>query len=602
MKKSVPLFVLFALVFILLFIGNVLAANETVNGDAVARGYQCLQNQIKGKTLSLQEAVFTVFALGNEKSALDVLANEQNGNCWSKKGCTLKETAQASMAYKRVGKKTSDSEQWLLSKNASASDLTWYLEIDISQHGASACKVNYDGSDHSISIGTDMKLQGNPGSCLSVSSSGYWLQVKENCFDKDFKISCDRDFVSTLLYEKKVGAGTVYVSSQTHSAAALGTTEENVQAKCFKLGGNCDYEGSLWAALALHNAGIDVSAFLPYLVALAEDNQKYFPAAFLYLLTGSEDQYNEIVQLQKQERSWKMIGSPYGELYDTSLGLLALSTGSSTALENTKSYLLSIQSKEGCWNNNNIRDTAFILYAGWTKKVSGTNSGGSTSPVACTDISTQSCSLADKCLDAGGRILSSFSCSGVAVCCSVLVKEQTCKEQKGNICSGGQECSGKIVSSSDKGTCCLDACAAPSQENSCEIAGGACSASCDTNQQADSSLTCSSGQLCCKQTTATSSGGANWILILILGILILLVILGIIYRDKLRVWWYTRKGKTKISPVVKPGVSSGGHGFTLPSRPTRLPQRPAGTPLRRSVTPQDKEMEETLKKLRDMSK
>ena len=80
----------------------------------------------------------------------------------------------------------------------------------------------------------------------------------------------------------------------------------------------------MWAALALNKNGNNVDAFVPYLIALAEDNRRFFPSVFLYILTGGEDQYNEIVQNQKQGGYWEITSSPYKRFYDSSLGMLAL--------------------------------------------------------------------------------------------------------------------------------------------------------------------------------------------------------------------------------------------------------------------------------------
>ncbi len=627
MKRRVSIELTMFFVVILLA-GFVVAANDSASSDkdgaslsgnvnskgSSEKGYQCLNDIIKKKqSFSLQEAIFSVLAVGGEKSLLDAISSEKSSTdaCWPKSGCKIKETAQVYLAYERIDKNNDEIEKWLISKNATATDLVWYLEIDIENHIPASCTLRYDGSDKKINIKNDMKLEGSPGSCFVISSNGYWLTIRDGCLDKEFEISCDQDFISALLYEKKPIGSTIFISSETHGASALGSTKERVNAKCLKTEGVCDYEGTLWASLALNEGKRDVSPYLPYLTALAENNQKYFPSSFLYILTGAEDQYSNIIQNQKQSRSWRIIGSPYSEYFDTSLGILALQSGNAGELDNVKNYLLSVQGKEGCWNNNNIRDSAFILYAGWPQKRVSSGSGGEGKEL-CESVSGQACENANACLDAGGRVLSTFKCPNFGTsCCSIDIKEQSCKEQKGNICANSQKCDGRSVPSADQGTCCLDGCIDTEAQPTCEISGGTCKTSCDDSQEKDGTQTCSAGQICCQEKPVEERGST--ILIIILILLIILVILGIIFRNRLKLLIYKFKGKASSAPVNRPAVPPTSSGFGLPQMFRQSPRssysprpaaRPQAMPPRRNApsSAKDREFEETLKKLKEMSK
>ena len=98
--------------------------------------------------------------------------------------------------------------------------------------------------------------------------------MADKCLEKEFSVSCDQDFITALVYQKNTGS-TVFVSSETHSSVSLGTTTEKVDSRCFSTGNKCDYEGSLWASIALAKVGEDVSQYIPYLLAFSGDNQKY---------------------------------------------------------------------------------------------------------------------------------------------------------------------------------------------------------------------------------------------------------------------------------------------------------------------------------------
>lgn len=602
-------------------LSSVSAANETFPGsasEAIQRGYTCLENQVKDNTkLSLQQAIFATLALGSKSNLQDVINGEKrtDASCWPKAGCTIKDTAQVALAYQRIGKSTTDIERWLISRNATASDLTWYLQIDIPSRVSASCDISIDGQKRKVKVNSDMKISDNSAnSCFSISSNGYWLVLKNSCVDKSFDISCDADFVTSLAYERGT-SGTLYVPSESHASASLGTTSEKVNAKCFKTGNTCDYEGSLWAALALSKTGKDIAPYVPYLLALAENNQKYFPGSFLYLLAGGNEQYGSVLLEQRSAGYWEIVSSPYGRYYDTSLGILSLGSGSaSVEIEKPKDYLLNVQTKEGCWNNRDlIRDTAFVLYAGWPKTVAADSSGGST-PL-CEEVSSQSCEIGSECIDSGGRILNNFACTGFGVCCSVKVKQQTCNEKKGSICASGQECNGRLESSAD-GSCCVEgSCVEVVVQNTCEQSGGRCASSCDeTLETSDSSLTCAStSQLCCMQQDIPPAPASSKLWIYLLSILIILVILAIVFRHKLQIWWFNMNHRSNkgASSSVRPSSPPPGSGMRLPPRPIsygappvqpRPMIRPGAPPPKRQLSDKENDIEETLKKIKEMSK
>ncbi|HVY01550.1 MAG TPA: hypothetical protein VHA12_02185 [Candidatus Nanoarchaeia archaeon] len=641
MKKSFIL-VCFLALTIILGLGAVSAKFATEQA-AVSAGYQCLYGQIENKSaLGFDEAVYTSLAVGFNNISNNTFNSKKSTteDCWPNNGCTLKETAQVGIVYDFWGRNTTTIKDWISSKNSSATGIEWFLETDIENQLPATCTIreDVDGSSvATINIGSDQKLSGNPGSCFTFARSDYLMKFNDNCIDKNFVISCSEEFLTTTIYKKSTSE-TYYVNSDSHTASAEGTTEEKVSAKCFKGSANsCDYEGSLWASLALQQFGIDVTPYMPYLIAFSDEdvNKKILPSAFLYMLTESSDAYSELTQAQQQNKYWRADPNN-SRLYDTSLAMMALQGSSAQELTRAKSYVLEVQENNGCWNSKNVRDTAFILYSAWpqnglpnfnnndgTTGSSGTtrippikvNNTNSTGKSAC-ELGGYSCTSAFSCLDAGGVLKSGYSCTGRLECCTVKpAAQETCKMQEGTLCAVSQRCEGRSGAASD-GSCCFGTCVNIQSEqdlNECETQGfGLCQASCGTDEY-DTGNSCSTpGYLCCTSSGANQeSSSMTWVWILLLLILIVLAALAIFYKDKIKLWWFKMQNK-KQPP--RPGASA--EMNTLPRRPAQfggfsprpvmtprpgMPIRPMPGAVKPKPTARDKEMEDTLKKLKEMS-
>jgi len=624
MKKIGVVIFLFILAISPLVIATSHVGNDSdedtppVTTDNVDQAYQCLSDIIDEKDqddLSLQEAIFSTLALGSDSKLTDRIEDDKHANdCWPDSGCNVKETAQVLLAYDRINKNTDEIEEWLVTQNDSTTQLTWYLEIDITNHIPAECTLTYeDDTQRTINIDEDMTISGNPGTCFTIAASGFWLKLKESCYGETFRVSCDGDFITTLLYQK-TGSSTIFVSPNTHSAASSGTTEEMVNSQCFRTSGSCDYEGSLWGTLALDKQGYDVSAFLPFLSALAEDNKRLFPSSFLYVLTVGNDYYSQVVQSQQQNQFWKAPNTQYNKFYDTALGLISLQGTGAPEFSNAQNYLLGIQTPDGCWNNNNIRDTAFLLYAGWPKAVSGVSGGGGTLE-SCSAVGY--CGSPIACDASQGNVLNNYFCPGFEICCNIPLVAPSCTAQQGILCTANQQCSGTTLQSSDAGTCCVGTCEAISQVNNCQLIGGTCSFSCDSDIEDQTTESCEDAGLVCCILKAEEEGRNLLPLILTLAILIVLIIMAILFRKKLQVLWFKfrqKKGRRPRPPGAlgigqrrpgyppRPGVQP---GRPVPPgvRPRPMPPRPSHpTQVRRPKSQSDKELEETLKKLKEISK
>ncbi len=610
MKNKVTLVLLFFSV-LFLFLANISAAQNITSCDAgdktcrINNGYVCLQKNIDAKkcsSLAPDEKVFSFITSGSCESEVESDSKYMSNNQGS-----IRYTALAVLG----GATSNDPEEWLDSKNRTTENLNWYLQIE--SPDVAECKVTRGSSVSTVSLNADKTISASGGldSCLSISSGDYWLQISQNCFNTEFKISCDKSFLTSLLYQKS-GSSTIYVSDETHSASASGETKEKVRSLCFGTS-SCDYEGSLWATLVLSSLNHDVSSFIPYLVTNADtgNNKNYLPNAFLYLLTG--DFQTELLSQQKADKWWEASTSS-NRFYDTALALYSLKYDEPIQKQNAEKWLLDeAQGSDGCWNSGNIRDTAFILYSLEPRSSGGFAGSGDDGEITESDNDCESsgyyCMSGISCSQAGGNIKSSYSCSGTFVCCDQQREIQTCSEQNGNVCSSGKTCSGTEVEASDISSgeiCCVQgSCITPSESPAaqCENSGGTCRiGSCLSGEQESSESCQFSTDVCCIQKS--DDAGINlknvsslWIWILL--VLILLLVLGIIFRDKLRMLWFR----------ISSGGGQSSHPHSGPStRPPFMPSVPRmiprSSPVMRRTTPSRRpgEIDEVLKKLKEMGR
>jgi hypothetical protein len=331
-------------------------------------------------------------------------------------------------------------------------------------------------------------------------------------------------------------------------------------------------------------------------------NSKYIPSAFLYMMTGADFYSSELRELQKQNKYWQ---EDTNKFYDTALSLLALYGTTVEEETNAKEYLLSIQEDSGCWNS----DTAFILHSAWPKSPS---SGGGTTSSGCEEfnhycVSTGDCSLQN--------ILDNFDCDSSAdICCALEPELETCDEKQGMVCDDGYECTGSLVVAEGTTECCLGSCLEAVNENECEQedSGYVCRGECFDDEE-EKSFSCTGIKKCC--ASKESSGGSMFWIIVLLIILIILVVLAIIFRNQLKIWLFKIKSKFKSGKAPTPSQRPSPPGFPqpmrriLPSRPpigrtipSRIPARETQKNSSKKSSSNDKDFDETMRKLRDMTK
>ena len=622
MKSKVLLSLVFSL-FLIFFLSNISAE---LNTTQINHGYSCLQNKTANCSTSLDDNIFTLLSINTCKS--QVLQASTNETCWPKGTCNVRQTAQALLALRESGSPTSKVENWLISKNRTASNIEWYLQIESSE--ATDCSISYGSTNQiSISIGANKEISSeNTGNCLSPAQNNYWLAISPSaqCQKYEYTISCDKDFLTSTLF-KKSDSSVINVGEKIHSASSSpsspGTTTEQINSLCFADGQACSYEGTLWASLVLDSMDRDISPYVPYLVTMADDNPKTLPESFLYRLLG-DDYKNDLLLKQKSNQYWEASGNKY---YDTALALLALGSADAsdavTAKTNALDWLGDTQGTDGCWQGS-IKNTAFLLYSispgtfndggdGGDGDNGTGGDNGNTSGLNCLTnnyycMSTFSCSSVE------GNVLDNYQCSGLDNCCDKpkqTLASRTCAEQSGELCSGNEQCVGGIfadASDADYEECCIRGeCIIPEEESECATSGGTCTTSvCASGEKSDTSLDCTApSEICCIETSAQPSSLTSSLWIWIILALIALLILMIIFRDGLRGLWFRIKSSFKPS-----GPSSGAQHtpsyFGAPMRrmiPRRiLPNTGSGhhgpAPVRRSGG----ELDDVLKKLKDMSR
>jgi hypothetical protein len=582
------------------------------NDTKINQGFACLEEKVGNcNALSTQEIALTILATPNSdkvyNDCLSELKKRQQSNNWG----NVRDTALAILALKHSGQETKLAEEWLLGRVEIPTEIIWYLQQD--SEGETECRIGYKSNDYLITIGENKKINQNAGSCLTRAQSNYWLAISPECLDNEFKIECNKDYVMALLYKNK-NSPTIYVTKDSVASPAYSSVTAKVNSKCFGQG-SCDYEGTLWASLALLKSGYNIEEFIPYIVAMSDSNKRFLPNSFIYMITNYDAYATKLVEEQKLGNYWEADGTAYSRFYDSALANLAIKSSSSETVTKTREWLLFSQKSDGCWNN--IRDTAIVL---WSLEGRAGKKGGGGSVEYCTK-SNFFCIPRSDCptLDDLGQ---NYYCASPTDTCCKTENLKKCSELYGKECKGNEVCTGNIRKTSDIERCCTGECVERTETTECELMTFRCSSQCMGNEESID-YACNSGQLCCRTKSIQPKDDSDWWLWLIL-VLILVVAAAIAYvkRERLKLEWFklkTRFRKDKGGGGRPLGPGPGGRPPGAPAMPPRgpprfpphtgFPAKPGFPPIRRPQEPapprkpmgEDKEMAEVFKKLRDMS-
>jgi hypothetical protein len=557
--------------------------------------FDCLEEKADDcSSLTTQEIALTILATPDNifDTCVAELESRKSSNHWG----NIKDTSLAILALKHAGKDTEPAEKWLISQNRTPTELTWYLQQDSNE--ASECHISYDSKDYTINVAENKKIDSNAGSCLTRAQSNFWLEVSTNCFDEEFSIECDKNFIATLLYKNRQSS-TIYVLEGTESAPAFGSIKLNVKSKCFG-SGSCDYESTAWATLALLETGHNVEAFIPYVIAMSDTNERYMPEAFIYSLTNYDDYATKLIVNQKLGNYWEAKSSANNKYYDTALALLALGSSSSEQITKARDWLLFSQGSNGCWQNS-VKETAIILWALEGRSGRDPDGGGVTycSQANYFCIPSADCPTTE---DVGNN----YFCASLSDTCCINENLKTCSEYNGEQCAADKICVGNSRRSLDSlsGDCCTGTCQDRPTETECESNFYTCMDACSDFQESVSTYSCDGAEVCCRtKTTDDPSGLSWWVWVLIILIIAVLVALGYIYREKLKLFWF--QIKTRFKKDKRKGGRPAAPGPRGPPRPgfppTRRLRPPVAPMKRRNYDRRDPAMSDTFKKLREMS-
>ena len=223
-----------------------------------------------------------------------------------------------------------------------------------------------------------------------------------------------------------------------------------------------------------------------------------------------------------------------------------------------------------------------------------------------------------------GTVFKDFSCDSSIYkeCCSENIQSSepttgTCYDEGGIPCGDDEECDGTTLDASDTGNCCEGTCRNIISTSTCESEDGQCRLECISGEEEKSYL-CENGGSCCVKTITTTSKSYWWVWVLL--ILIILTVVGIVFREKIKEFYFKIMNKGRGSagsqgrPPFGPGPGMPPAGMGMPrrmipgmnmnNRPGIMPQR-GGMPMRPNMPsarpfPKDKELNDTLAKLKNM--
>jgi len=531
------------LFLVLIFSGFFVVSQETYEINETG-AFDWLVGEIEadGWGNNVEQISFAVMALSNGGyeyiEGIDRLRDMESNHNWG----TVYESAIATMALNHVGEDVGDEIEWLLSQEGTnLGGGKWLVQFG---EGFSDCNIIYAGQDHrftieGLNVTPDESL---PGSCLEEDWVNFEDCIKEGQADKyePLEVSCLSGLDSSLLY--RVG------NDQYH---IIDESDPNLEIKngCFGTGSsNCDYGASQYAIWAIQNSGNETYS-VPYL--RAKSDQSSTDLAFLYILT-SEGLYQTLLQDKQSDD-----GNFENDVRSTAFSAYALRDSSPSAYTSARNWLGFSQETDGSWKHSELV-TSIVLFA--------ITEGGFVPIPDPTDTNVTDETVTETCEGVLGSECpceTGYECNLASCTCDVIVE---CTFDSD--CGIGQLCSLGI---------CRDEPDDP-KEDECEI-----------NDDCSSGERCSFGE--CVPEPEEKGGVLKWII----AILLVIVVLGIGYYIFVK---FFRKGKGGAAQQPKkPATPS----YSLTPQKVPVSRVSTGKPSR-SETKVEKELDEALKKAKDLIK
>ncbi len=442
--------------------------------NAQSDAYTWLKQQVYTGNLNTEQLSYALLALSNDNIATMIVnmlyGKSYNMQCFatdtasSEQACNAYDTAIAAFALSKAGKSITDILDWLKAHKHVVQVDAWYVQV-ITDNAKTCTLRYYDGGqlkEVALSI-TEQGIQLSNDNCVSVPDNfPFWLEIEQNCFDKEFVLQCDNTIKlipAFKLANQLIAVSTVYGVGQAVSFKQDVYCIANANS-------DCDYVASALYYYLTHDSSV-----LPYLMLYASKakEQGIFADAWLYFVT-SQESFKQSMEKYKTilpgDKAYYALSDIY---FDTCLAGLALSENADSTTD-IQAYFEDYLGDNGI--NGDVIVTALALYVFWPSY-----------GVACSVVGGQ---CKQEC--SSGEVQTQHYCSEGVCCKPTVCNPDWCKAS----CSDNEQ---QVQLFCESGVCCKPVTSNPSE---CDSAGGSCVSSClDDEIQIDKQ--CDSGLVCCKK-------------------------------------------------------------------------------------------------------
>ena len=315
----------------------------SVKADSVGDAYEKLAKQTTWG--NAEENSLAILALRNFDSALarqgadNLISNSQNGECWPKDGCEVKETALVLMALYETNKtlEAEKARSWLLDAQNSLAIGTWSLSLRTSSLGNSACTLIINNNTQVLEM-----QQGVLEKALTLPEEN--VNLKVYC---DVNGTTNADIIHTYLGKVNVFSTTKSSESfiegnltKVHDTHSITLGNEKCWGSDYR--DKCTIEDTYFALLALEKLGIKDEVAVNWLEKNRQDTVTISQISLLYFKVDAQS-LNWLINNQALEGYWNnrsLSVSNKEDAFVTALALNALKTQNALVEIRGREYLL----------------------------------------------------------------------------------------------------------------------------------------------------------------------------------------------------------------------------------------------------------------------